>query len=162
MASNECRPEDGPQMTRRTEDDLRRRRDLADAAAGISASEAAGPADAAHIERFRCVIYVCAVPDANLAELRKECTEYAEAFCWGITAVIEDDAGGLPPRARTGLARAVEHIRSGEAGAVVTARRSMISPVTQEYERFAHEVETAGGFLHVMDSTRGRTDVEHA
>ncbi len=112
--------------------------------------------------RFRCLIYLYRDPDIDIAELRKECTEYAEAFCWEITAVIEEDAEGLSPGARTGLARAVDHIRSGEASAVVTARRSMISPVTREYEQFAHDIEKVGGFLHVMDSTRGGTDAERA
>ncbi|MEU4658486.1 hypothetical protein AB0G32_31910 [Streptomyces sp. NPDC023723] len=129
--------------TRRTEGDLRRRRALADAAAGISP-----------IERFRCVIYVCGAPGSNIAGPREECTEYAEAFGWGITDVIEERAGLLPPHGREGLEQAVERVRSGEAGAVLTACRSMISAVRQEYDEVAREIEKAGGFLHVKDSAR--------
>lgn len=46
----------------------------------------------------------------------------------------------------------LEHIKSGEAGAVLTAWRSMISSVPQEYDEVAREIERAGGFLHVKDS----------
>ncbi len=50
-----------------------------------------------------------------------------------------------------GLGRAVDHIKRGEAGAVLTAWRSMISSVPQEYDEVAREIEKAGGFLHVKD-----------
>lgn len=115
--------------------------------------EAGAPGKPTRIGRFRCVIYLCDAPHTDIAELRKDCTEYAEAFCWEITAVIEDGVGSLPPPERTGLRRAIEHVSSGEAGAVVTARRSMTSLATQEYDQVVHEIEKAGGFLHVMEPT---------
>ncbi|WP_438486143.1 hypothetical protein [Streptomyces sp. S186] len=146
----------GPSTARRTESDLRRRQALADAAAGVSPGEAGASAKATRIGRFRCVIYLCATSGADITAWRTDCTEYADAFCWEITDVIEDDdAETLPPGDRSGLKRAIEHIKSGAAGAVVTACRSMISPVTQEYDRVARDIEKAGGFLHVMESTPG-------
>lgn len=116
------------------------------------------PGEATRIGRFRCVIYLCGTPHADIAELRKECIEYAEAFCWAIAAVIEDDAGALPPERRPRLRQAVDLIRSGEAGAVVVARRSMISSVTQEYSQTAREIEQASGFLHVMGAVKDAPD----
>ncbi|MEU9503667.1 recombinase family protein [Streptomyces sp. NPDC048196] len=160
MVSIEHGNRQAPTTVRRTEGDVRRRQALADAASGMSPGAIELPAEAAKIERFRCVIYLCRVPHANIAELRKECAEYAEAFCWEITAVIEDREGSLAPEGRDGLRQAIDLIKSGQAGAVVTAWRSMISPAVQEYDQFAREVEKAGGFLHVKDSPRGRCSVE--
>ncbi|MFF1272906.1 recombinase family protein [Streptomyces marokkonensis] len=130
---------------RRTEDDLRRRRTLADAAVGDT------PVEGARIERFRCVIYLCGAPHTDIAAPRRECAEYANTFGWEITDVIEERAGLLPPQGRDGLRQAVERVRSGEAGAVLTAWRSMISPV-HEYDEVAREIERAGGFLHNKDA----------
>jgi hypothetical protein len=144
-----------PTTVRRTEGDLRRRQAIADAASGVEPDAADLPAEAAKIKRFRCVIYLRGVLDTNIAQLRTECTDYAEAFCWEIVAVIEEHAGTPLPVGRDGLKRAMEHITSGEATAVVTARRSMISPVVQEYDQVAREIEQAGGFLHVMAPTCG-------
>ncbi|WP_051823842.1 recombinase family protein [Streptomyces sp. NRRL S-1448] len=155
MLSSEYVNRQGSTTARRTEGDVRRRQALADAASGMSPGAIALPAKAAKIERFRCVIYLCGAPGDNLAELREECTEYAEAFCWGITAVIEDREGPSAPEGRDGLRQAIDLIKSGQAGAVVTAWRSMISPTVQEYDQVAREVERAGGFLHVMALTCG-------
>ncbi|MFH8794931.1 hypothetical protein [Streptomyces sp. NPDC017941] len=140
--------------TPRTEGELRRRRTLADAAAGVGPGEPDVPARAARIERFRCVIYLCGAARTNIAAPREECTQYARAFGWEITEVIEEYAGLLPPHGRPGLGRAVERLTSGEAGAVLTAWRAMISPLPQEYDEVARQIEKAGGFLHVMDSVR--------
>ncbi|WP_030571930.1 recombinase family protein [Streptomyces aureocirculatus] len=139
----------------RTEGELRRRRTLADAAAGVGPGGGDEPgARAAGIERFRCVIYLCGAARTNIAAPREECTQYAQAFGWEITEVIEEYAGLLPPHGRPGLGRAVERLTSGEAGAVLTAWRAMISPVPQEYDEVARQIEKAGGFLHVMDPVR--------
>ncbi|MEU3255006.1 recombinase family protein [Streptomyces sp. NPDC006997] len=128
-------------VSKRSEGDLQRRRALADAAAGV-------------VQRFRCVIYLCAAPNTNIAVPREECTEYAQAFGWEITEVIEERAGLLPPRGRAGLERALGYVSSGEAGAVLTAWRSMISSLPQEYDEVAREIEKSGGFLHVKHSAR--------
>ncbi|MGY1452565.1 hypothetical protein [Streptomyces sp. SS8] len=141
----------GPERsgTRRTEGELRLRRSLADAAAGVAPGEAGVSAEAARTERFRCVVYLCGAPNTDITGPREECTKHAEAFGWEITGVIEERVGLLPPQGRDGLRQAVEHIRSGEAGAVLTAWRSMVSPVPQEYDEVAREIEKAGGFLEL-------------
>lgn len=72
-------------------------------------------------------------------------------FGWDVVAVIEDTTGLLPPQGRDGLMRAIERIQVREAGAVLTAWRSMISPVQAEFDEVAAEIEKAGGFLHVKD-----------
>ncbi|MDX3453987.1 hypothetical protein PV396_18880 [Streptomyces sp. ME02-8801-2C] len=154
MVSIESGDRQGPTTARRTEGDLARRRALADAASGVLPGEAEVAAGAARIQRFRCVIYLCGAPNADIGAPRKECTEYAEAFGWEITSVIEDRVGLLPPDGREGLVRAIDSVKGGEAGAVLTAWRSMISPVPQEYDQIAGEIEKAGGFLHVKDSER--------
>ncbi|WP_320773182.1 hypothetical protein [Streptomyces sp. CRN 30] len=147
--------ESGPgTRPRRTEGDRRRRQALADIAAGITPGEADVWAEAAKVERFRCVIYLCGALRTELTGPRTECTGYAEAFGWEITDVIEERAGLLPPRGRDGLDRAVGYITSGTAGAVLTSCRSMISAVAQEYDDMAREIERAGGFLHVRDAAR--------
>lgn len=120
----------------------------------MSPGGTAVPTDPARIARFRCVIYLCGAPDTDLGTARKECTEYAGGFGWEITDVIEEYMGLLPPEGRDGLRRAVECVQLGEAGAVLTAWRSMISPLPQEYDAIAREVEKAGGFLHIRDSGR--------
>lgn len=137
---------------RRTDDDLRRRLALADVAAGISPGGADVAAEPVKIARFRCVIYLSGAPAADLGAPREECTGYAGAFGWDIADVIEEHAGLLPPDGRDGLRRAVERVQLGEVGAVLTAWRSMISPVPQEYDAIAREIEKAGGFLHVPNS----------
>lgn len=137
---------------RRTHGNLRRRQGLADAAAGISLDATGVPAPPAKIARFRCVIYLCGARDVDLGKSRKECTEYAEAFGWEIADVIEEHSGVLPPEVRDGLRSAIERVQLGGAGAVLTAWRSMISPVPQEYDVIAREIEKAGGFLHVPNS----------
>ncbi|MGW7578276.1 hypothetical protein [Streptomyces sp. NPDC054765] len=164
MVSNENAHGQTPTAVRRTEGYLKRRQALADAATGIPAGEVDAPAEAAKFHRFRCVVYLCGAPNANIEVPRRECTAYAKAFGWEIAGVVEDHAGLLPPDGREGLRQAVDRIKGGEAGAVLTAWRSMISPVPQEYDQVTREIETAGGFLHVMDSagaedalTRGET-----
>lgn len=154
MVSVKSKQSHGRANARRSEGELRRRQALADAAAGITPGETDVPAEAAKVKRFRCVIYLCGAHGTNLAVPRRECADYAEAFGWEITDVIEERAGLLPPQGRDGLAQAIERVTSGEAGAVLTARRSMISPVPQEYVEIAREVEAAGGFLHVTNSMR--------
>ncbi|MFD4631891.1 hypothetical protein ACFVYR_27880 [Streptomyces sp. NPDC058284] len=138
---------------------MRRRQALADAAAGVSPGEAEVRAGAVGIGRFRCVIYLSGAAGTDIVVPRKECTEYAEAFGWEIADVVEERVGLLPPQGRVGLERAVECVRSGGAGAVLTAWRSMISPAVQEYDEVAREIEKAGGFLHVKDSVRGERRV---
>lgn len=155
MAGMESGQSQGRAGSRRTQGELRRRQALADAAAGIAPGEGGVPVRAARIERFRCVIYLCGAERTDLATPRKECTEYAEAFGWEVADVIEERAGLLPPRGRAGLSRAVDHVNSRAAGAILTAWRSMISPVAQEYEDVARETEKAGGFLHVMEPACG-------
>ncbi|MFD5699735.1 hypothetical protein [Streptomyces lasiicapitis] len=140
---------------RRTEGELRRREALADAAAGVTPGEVDVPARAARIERFRCVIYLCGAAHTDIATPREECVEYAEAFGWEITDVIEEYAGLLPPHGREGLGQAIERINSRATGAVLTAWRSMISPVAQEYDEVAREIEKAEGFLHVREPACG-------
>lgn len=159
MVSIENGNRQGPTTARRTEGDLSRRRALADAAAGVLPGEA-GAAGAVRIKRFRCVIYLCGAPNADIGAPRDECTEYAEAFGWEITGVIEDHVGLLPPGDREGLKQAVNRVRGGEAGAVLTAWRSMISLVPREYDQVAGEIEKAGGFLHVKDAKDSARD-EH-
>ncbi|KUL38627.1 hypothetical protein ADL22_17820 [Streptomyces sp. NRRL F-4489] len=150
MVNTERGPRWRPPVARRSEGDARRRRALADAAAGVAPGEAATPPGSTPFGRFRCVIYLCRLPAVSLDRLRTECAEYADAFCWEIAAVIVDEAGPLPPEDRPGFRQAVGHISSGAAGAVVTAQRSMVSATTEEYDRVAREIEQAGGFLHVM------------
>jgi hypothetical protein len=155
MISTEGEQRRRPSAARRSEDDLRRRQALLDAATGISPHEVDVLGEHRKIKRFRCVIYLCAARSADITELRSDCVEYAEAFCWEITDVIEDHAVALPPEQRDGLKRALDRIQHGEAGAVLTAFRSMISQLPQEYDRVAREIERAGGFLHVKGSARG-------
>ncbi|MEU6960187.1 recombinase family protein [Streptomyces chrestomyceticus] len=147
-----------PTKARHTEGSLRRRKTLADAAVGISPDEADVPTEPTGVARFRCVIYLSGAPDADLRAPREECTGYAGAFGWDIADVIEEHAGLLPPDGRDGLRRAVEHVQLGGAGAVLTAWRSMISPVPQEYDAIAREIEKAGGFLHVPNTVHQRED----
>ncbi|MEU8955803.1 hypothetical protein AB0C93_16020 [Streptomyces sp. NPDC048518] len=159
MVSSERDQGQEPRAARRTEGDVRRRQALADAAAGVAPGEADVRAEAARIERFRCVIYLSGAAGTDMTAPREECVAYAEAFGWEITEVVEERTGLLPPQGRAGLGRAVEGIERGEAGAVLTAWRSMISPVPQEYDEVAREIERAGGFLHVKDGVRGRQGV---
>ncbi|MBB5938804.1 hypothetical protein [Streptomyces zagrosensis] len=50
----------------------------------------------------------------------------------------------------------MKRITNGEVGAVVTAWRSMISPLVGEYDEIARQIEKAGGFLYVLDSDQNR------
>jgi hypothetical protein len=122
---------------RRTPGDRQRRQNLADAASGI--------------ERFRVLVYLCTAANADPAPARQECTEYADMFGWEVVDVIEDRTGLLPPQGRDGLSEALDRIRAKEAGALLTAYRSMISPRSDEYDAVSTEVEKAGGFLHVIN-----------
>ncbi|MEU1019479.1 hypothetical protein ABZ383_30815 [Streptomyces sp. NPDC005900] len=108
------------------------------------------------MERFRCVSCLCGAPTTDITTSRQECAEYAGMFGWHITEVIEERVGLLPPHGRDGLERAVERVRGGDAGAVLTAWRSMISSVPQEYDEVAREIERAGGFLHVKGGAAPR------
>ncbi|MDJ1135607.1 hypothetical protein [Streptomyces iconiensis] len=157
MVSTESGQRQGPVAARHTESGRRRRQALADHAAGHVPGEGGLPAATKRVERFRVVIYLCAAPNSDISKPRRDCTDYAEAFCWDIVATIEDRVGLLPPEGREGLPRAVELIEQRKADAVLTPWRSMISSVPQEYEEVAREVEKAGGFLHVMDTDRARS-----
>ncbi|WP_228386562.1 hypothetical protein [Streptomyces katsurahamanus] len=65
--------------------------------------------------------------------------------------MVEDRDGLNPPDGRTGLQEAIERVAEKRAGAVLTPSRSMISPVPQEYNEIARKVESAGGFLQIID-----------
>ncbi|MFJ1749862.1 recombinase family protein [Streptomyces sp. NPDC088116] len=110
----------------------------------------------AKVSRFRVVIYLCGAPNANLSAEQDRCHGYAEAFGWEIAAEIEDRDRLNKPEGRTGLAQALERIKRREAGVLLTPWRSMISPVPQEFDEVARKVESAGGFLQVMDSDGAR------
>jgi len=156
MVRTEHEQRQGATPPRRTAGDLARRRNLANAAAGEMPDEDDASTAASKIERFRVVIYMCGAPNADLSAAQDECHEYAEAFGWEIAAEIEDREGLSKPEGRTGLAQAVERVKNREAGALLTPWRSMISPVPQEFDEVARKVESAGGFLHVMDADRAR------
>ncbi len=95
---------------------MRRRQALADAAAGITPGEADVPAEAAEIERFRCVIYLCGAPHTNIVGPREECTAYAEAFGWEITDVIEERMGCYSRKGVTGWDRPSNVSRAARPG----------------------------------------------
>ncbi|GLF95837.1 hypothetical protein [Streptomyces yaizuensis] len=146
----------GPSPTTRTDGDRRRRRNLADAAAGRPSVPHEGPARAAgRTDRFRVVVYLCGAPNADLTGPHRACTDYTESLGWTIAAVIEDRDGLGPPDVRTGLSQALAHLRDQRAGAVLTPWRSMISPLPQEYNEVARRAESSGGFLQVVDDLRG-------
>lgn len=142
---------------RRTDGDRQRRRSLGDAAAGVQSDTVARPVEAPRDERFRVVIYLCGAPNADINAPRQERREYAEAFGREAAAEIEDRDGLDHSEGRTGLAQAVGRVKNREAAAVLTPWRSMISPVAQEYDGVAREVESAGGFLHVTDTDWARS-----
>ncbi|ANW19373.1 recombinase family protein [Streptomyces clavuligerus] len=144
-----------PSSTVRTDSDRRRRRNLADAAAGRPSAGYDGPTrPATRTERFRVVVYLCGAPGADLTAPRRACTEYTDSLGWTVTEVIEDRDGLGPPDVRTGLSQALAHVREHRAGAVLTPWRSMISPLPQEYNEVARRVESSGGFLQVVDDGR--------
>ncbi|PZT71742.1 MULTISPECIES: hypothetical protein [unclassified Streptomyces] len=155
MVSTENELRQGPTRARRTEGDRKRRRALADHSAGHVPGEGDIPTES-RVDRFRVVIYLCGAPNSDISGPRRECEEYAAVFGWEIMGVIEDRVGLLPPDGREGLTQALAHVESKQAGAVLTAWRSMISTIPQEYDEVAREVESRGGFLHVMDTDRHR------
>lgn len=128
--------------SRRTEGERQRRRSIADAAVGVAVTEPGRP----KVERFRCVIYLCCAV-AYTAQLREECGVSAAAFGWDVVSVIQEDEGQRSPRERAGLTAAIARIKSGDAGAIVTAWRSMISPMAEEYREIVREIEAAEGFV---------------
>ncbi|MGW0707070.1 recombinase family protein [Streptomyces sp. NPDC002643] len=145
---------------RRTPEDITRRQNIADAAAGIPFEPAATEGFTSRVTAFRVIIYLCAAPNANISVPRQQCREYAEAFGWEIVATVEDRDGLGHPKQREGLARVLERIERGEAGAVLTPSRSMISPIPQEYAEVARKVEKCGAFLQVAASERMRARTE--
>ncbi|CDR08180.1 MULTISPECIES: hypothetical protein [Streptomyces violaceusniger group] len=106
------------------------------------------------VERFKVIVYVCTAANADPSLPHQECIEHAEMYGWDVAATIADDTGLSAPQERTGLAEAIERIKAKEAGAILTAYRSMISPRQDEYDQIAAEVEEAGGFLAVRDRER--------
>lgn len=107
-------------------------------------------------ECLRVVVYLCTAPNARTAPLRTACVDAASAYAWEVVAIIEDREGLLPPQGRPGLDEVMKRITNGEVGAVVTAWRSMISPLVGEYDEIARQIEKAGGFLYVLDSDQNR------
>ncbi|GAA2351402.1 hypothetical protein SVIO_037190 [Streptomyces violaceusniger] len=106
------------------------------------------------VERFKVIVYVCTAANADPSSPRQECVEHAEMYGWDVVATIMDNTGLSAPQERTGLSEAIERVRAKEAGAILTAYRSMISPRQDEYDQAVAEVEAAGGFLAVRDRER--------
>ncbi|WP_171166383.1 hypothetical protein [Streptomyces sp. I05A-00742] len=143
MVSNQ-KTESGPAPdVRRADGDRRRRRQLTDAASGLTSG----------VERFRCVIYLSGGIDSVTARAREDCQGAAYAFGWSVVAVIEADEGHMTPRERIGLSSALRYIRSGAAGVVLTAWRSMIATSAEEYREVARSVEESGGFVYARTLT---------
>ncbi|MBI0382051.1 hypothetical protein JBE27_38760 [Streptomyces albiflaviniger] len=97
---------------------------------------------------------MCTAANADPSSPRQECIEHAEMYGWDVVATIVDNTGLSAPQGRTGLSEAIERIKANEAGAVLTAYRSMISPRQDEYDQILAVVEEAGGFLVVRDRER--------
>ncbi|WPB93638.1 hypothetical protein [Streptomyces malaysiensis] len=106
------------------------------------------------VERFKVIVYVCTAANADLSLSRQECIEHAEMYGWDVVATIVDNTGLSAPQGRMGLSEAVERIKANEAGAILIAYRSMISPRQDEYDQIVAEVEEVGGFLAVRDRER--------
>ncbi|MEU3354964.1 hypothetical protein [Streptomyces sp. NPDC037389] len=138
MLSNQSPESHEPPGVRRTEHDQQRRRALADAAAGFSPS----------IGRVKCLIYLSGSDGALTRQARDTCEEAAEAFCWEVVGVIEEDDAQLAPRERGGLAQALSRLCEGEIDGIVTGWPSMISTSATERKSVKHEVRQAGGFLY--------------
>ncbi|WP_367129899.1 MULTISPECIES: hypothetical protein [Streptomyces] len=145
MVSNQrTEPQQHPPDARRTEGDRQRRRALADAAAGL----------APKIGRFRCVIYLSGVEGADVELHRQGCLETADVLGWDVAAlIVESDRRAVPPWEREGLASVLGHLRRGEAGAILTAWRSMISTSLDEYKQTLREIEEDGGFVYAKRLT---------
>ncbi|MDT0451881.1 hypothetical protein [Streptomyces hesseae] len=145
MVSNQrAERQQHPPSARRTEGDRQRRRTLADTAAGLTAK----------VKRFRCVIYLSGVEGVDVDLHRQGCQETAEVLGWDVAAVIvENDRRAVPPWEREGLTSALGLLRRGEAGAILTAWRSMISPSIDEYKRTLREIDEDGGFVYAKRLT---------
>ncbi|GAA0363883.1 hypothetical protein [Streptomyces blastmyceticus] len=140
MVSNQRAAPQEPPAARRSEGDRQRRRRLADAASGLVQK----------IERFRCVIYLSGIHGADTDQHRQECQETAEILGWDVVAVVVEKGSqhSAPPREREGMESALSRLRCGEAGAILTAWRSMISPSVDEYRETVREIEETGGFVY--------------
>ncbi|AZQ71938.1 recombinase family protein [Streptomyces luteoverticillatus] len=138
MLNNQSPDSHEPPGVRRTERDQQRRRALADAAAGFSPSTG----------RVKCLIYLSGSDDALTRQARDTCEEAAEAFCWEVADVIEEDDAQPAPRERGGLSQALSRLCEGEIDGIVTGWPSMISPSAAERESVEQEVRQVGGFLY--------------
>jgi hypothetical protein len=135
--------------TRRTTGARRRRRNIADASAGLPLAPelpdrtVRGPL----APGFRVALYLCAADGTALEAQRRACTAHAGARGWTVDAVFEDPDHLRPPEARPVLGEAVGHVAAGRATAVLAFSAPAVSPLPQETDEVARSLRHAGGLL---------------
>ncbi len=104
-------------------------------------------------DRFGCIVYLAGTGAKVTSRLREETQAYVEAIGWRVVVAVEEAETSLPPGKRKGLKRALDMIEAGEAGAIVTPWRSMISPDADEYHELNRTLYAAGGFVYARGLT---------
>ncbi|MGP4090202.1 hypothetical protein [Streptomyces sp. KR55] len=118
----------------RTQADLNRRRNLADAAAGV-------------IQRARVVLYAC-TPSGETDRVLDPLRQYAAARDWDVAAELVDAVSVTWPTAvRPQWARLVELIESQQAQGIVTPMRSMCGLGNHEQDELDTWLATHHAFI---------------
>ena len=93
------------------------------------------------------VIYLNTIPGGKVDGEWQRCKEVIAARNWTVLKVLHDEDGAGDPLKRDGLTEALKLIETGKAGVIVTARLSMVSPMTSERTAISARVRRAGGEL---------------
>lgn len=100
------------------------------------------------IERVKVVVYVSTLtPDRSTAA--RACRDYAELHDWHVEEVLTE-ATNEPPPQRPELTRALSMVADRTIVGIVTAHRSMISPVDTDVTSVEETLRRAGAFLAVL------------
>ncbi|MYV97140.1 hypothetical protein [Streptomyces sp. SID3343] len=106
-------------------------------------------ASGARIERAAVAVYVAALSAPERLAIADTCRTYAELHDWRVETVLSESPDQPLPH-RPELDRALSMVVDRVIVGIVTARRSMISPVESDVASFEETLRRSGGFLTVL------------
>ncbi|WP_406279453.1 hypothetical protein [Embleya sp. NBC_00896] len=101
------------------------------------------------IERVKVAIYVAAPSAPEYLALAQTCRTYAELHDWCVAAVLSESTDEPRPL-RAELNRALLMVTNRVVAGIVTASRSMISPVDSDVASVEEKLRRVGAFLTVL------------
>ncbi|SEG14389.1 hypothetical protein SAMN04489712_103378 [Thermomonospora echinospora] len=106
----------------------------------------------ASIARVRAVVYARGADAREEDHAVAQCERWAARHDWEVGAVVRETSDIEPPLERWGVRVALGLLNSGRASVLLALSRITISDENAAFHAVCAAAESAGGFVHVLDS----------